>query len=150
MEARPTIEISVSSENEAAERVSAGLRGTKKRVNLLVYVIIKGGVNVIVATVKQLLQYQEPTVALELYLNGNRLQYVPDIVSELTSLEALWLHDNQLSSLPLVMCRLVNLKLLSLSSNEFRSLPTFVGQFPHLKKLHVAGRLDKKLMSQLN
>ncbi|KAL6079478.1 Protein phosphatase 1K, mitochondrial, variant 2 [Balamuthia mandrillaris] len=74
-----------------------------------------------------------------LFLNNNKLKYVPDFVYRtLRSLKTLVLRNNSIKALPADITRLVCLETLDVSHNLLEELPPEVGQLPALQVLHVA------------
>lgn len=73
------------------------------------------------------------------YLNLSRNQFesVPEVVSELHSLEILDLSHNSLSTLPSQLSKLPQLMGLSLVSNDFEVLPPVIADLPKLEILEL-------------
>lgn len=70
-----------------------------------------------------------------LRLYGNKIDSIPDRISELTQLEKLYVGRNNLKYIPASIGELKNLKILSLQYNEIDSLPEEIGDLTSLEQL---------------
>nr|WP_321409581.1 COR domain-containing protein [uncultured Carboxylicivirga sp.] len=76
----------------------------------------------------------------DLYLNGNKLEKFPAVISHVNSLIRLNLSENKINFLKDdAFVNLVHLEELDLSFNELTFLPTSIGQLKKLKKLNLSG-----------
>ena len=73
----------------------------------------------------------------ELYLSGNDLTTVPEVIANLTQLQVLTLDGNALITLPDFIGNLVQLQRLDLSGNDLVTLPDWIGNLSQLELLQL-------------
>lgn len=85
-----------------------------------------------------------------LFLNGNKLQYLPPAIGQLRKLTHLDLSQNELVELPSELGMLVNLKSLWLFDNQLETLPSEIGYLHQLDILGLEGNpMDNDLSQYL-
>ena len=124
-----------------AEREKAKERIAQAKEGELELVVVAAYVGVVQAnrTVEALKQLNESKWRLQLWLQNNELESVPELVYDLYNLDTLGLNNNKLSSLSPSLAKLSKLKWLGLDSNRFPLIPPCVGQLPLLERLCVYG-----------
>ena len=80
----------------------------------------------------------ELTSLKKLYLDGNYLKILPEMITHLPSLTDLILSNNQLSTLPEALANFSSLSALYLGGNSFSSLPEPILKLPSLKALDLS------------
>jgi len=83
------------------------------------------------------------------YLDGNCLSEISTAFFELKEIEVLTLNNNQLKKIPDEIGSLINLKRLHISSNQLTELPTTIGQLEKLEHLYVSKNLISSLPDEL-
>lgn len=81
----------------------------------------------------------------DLFLEGNKLTYLPQWFSQLNYLGGIRLDVNQLTEFPDVLRGFDKLRVLWINSNRMRALPEWIGQLTELSAL----RLDDNLLTSL-
>lgn len=74
---------------------------------------------------------------IELSLEENNMNYLPDVISELVELKKLDLWRNKIKSLPLSMSNLENLVELNLSENDLVFIPEYLPFIKNLEKINL-------------
>ena len=82
-------------------------------------------------------------------LRGNQLTALPEWLGQLTGLQTLVLSGNQLTALPESLGQLTGLQTLDLSGNQLTALPESLGQLVTLRQLYLHGNDRLSLPSEL-
>lgn len=77
--------------------------------------------------------------AVGLSLNYARLTYVPESITQLTTLKELYLNGNRLKELPESIGKLSSLTVLNIGNNSLDILPDSIEKLASLKKLYIGG-----------
>ena len=85
-----------------------------------------------------------------LFLGGNQLAELPEIIGEMSQLRVLELDDNSLTDLPDCVRLLTNLESLSLANNQLVVLPKTIGSLKKLKELRLDGNQLAKVPAELH
>ncbi|XP_011157897.1 leucine-rich repeat-containing protein 28 isoform X2 [Solenopsis invicta] len=82
-------------------------------------------------------------------LSANKLKLIPTCIGNLINLKSLFLNDNFIERLPIDLSKLNNLEILSVSGNQIFALPEWIGSLPRLKELYVDKNHLKELPNRL-
>jgi leucine-rich repeat protein SHOC2 len=74
---------------------------------------------------------------IHISLQGNKLQQLPEDISNLKNIEELYVFDNELTSLPSSIGELTQLKELDVYDNNLQTIPEEIGKLTNLKRLNL-------------
>jgi CCR4-NOT transcription complex subunit 6 len=126
----------VQDENEKEERNRPAANSADDSRGKPVWTILDFGGQNLRCVAPQLFNY---TFLTKLYLNCNKLQYLPTAIGKLRALTVLDVSLNELRTLPMEIGMLVNLRQLLLFDNHLDNLPFELGSLYQLEMLGIEG-----------